>query len=64
MEEKLEFYEKYLVPVLKKKVYDVQSVLADLEAHILYLKEKVSSLQSENESLKNKTVDSGDNYEQ
>ncbi len=64
MEEKLEFYEKYLVPVLKKKIYDVQSVLSDLEAHILYLKEKVASLQSENDAFKEKEKGSGDSYEQ
>ncbi len=64
MEEKLEFYEKYLIPVLKKKIYDVQAVLSDMEAHILYLKEKVASLQSERDSLKEKVKGSGDNYEQ
>lgn len=64
MEEKLEFYEKYLIPVLKKKIYDVQSVLSEMEAHIIYLKEKVASLQSENNLLKNKVKGSGDDYEQ
>ncbi len=63
MEEKLEFYEKFLIPVLKKKIYDVQSVLSDLEAHVLFLKDKVSALQSENESIKSKINSSGDSYE-
>jgi|LauGreDrversion4_2_1035121.scaffolds.fasta_scaffold00018_63 hypothetical protein len=63
MEEKLEFYEKFLVPVLKKKIYDVQSILSDLEAHVLFLKDKVSALQSENESIKSKINSPGDSYE-
>jgi hypothetical protein len=62
MEEKIDFYENFLIPVLKKKIYDVQSVLADLEANIVYLKEKNNKMQIELDKIKlNK--DSGESYE-
>lgn len=52
MEEKLDYYENYLIPILKKKIYDVQSVLADLEANIVYLKEKNNKIQIEVDKIK------------
>lgn len=62
MEEKIDYYENYLIPVLKKKIYDVQSVLADLEANIVYLKEKNNKMQMEIDKVKSDKA-SGDNYE-
>lgn len=62
MEEKIDYYENYLIPVLKKKIYDVQSVLADLEANIVYLKEKNNKMQMELDKVKSEKV-SGDSYE-
>lgn len=62
MEEKIDYYENYLIPVLKKKIYDVQSVLADLEANIVYLKEKNNKMQMEIEMVKSDKA-SGENYE-
>ena len=62
MEEKIDYYENYLIPVLKKKIYDVQSVLADLEANIVYLKEKNNKIQMEIDKVKSEKV-SGDSYE-
>ncbi len=62
MEEKIDYYENYLIPVLKKKIYDVQSVLADLEANIVYLKEKNNKMQMEIDKVKSDKA-SGDSYE-
>ncbi len=62
MEEKIEYYENYLIPVLKKKIYDVQSVLADLEANVIYLKEKNNKLQINIDKI-NKDSVKGDTYE-
>jgi hypothetical protein len=62
MEEKIEYYENYLIPVLKKKIYDVQSVLSDLEANVIYLKEKNNKLQINIDKI-NKDSVKGDTYE-
>ena len=52
MEEKIQYYENILIPVLKKKLYDAQVVIPELEANILFLRNRVSQLEAENTKLK------------
>ena len=62
MEEKIQYYENILIPVLKKKLYDTQMGIPELEANILYLRTKISQLESENLKLKS-AVENSDTYQ-
>lgn len=52
MDDKIQYYENNLIPVLKKKIYEVSIVVPELEANILYLRNKISKLELENAKLK------------
>lgn len=64
MDDKLSYYENYLVPVLKKRVHDSQAIVSELEASVIYLNDRVSRLEFEIKSIKNQNLESvgGDNY--
>lgn len=65
MDEKLSYYENYLVPVLKKRVHDSQAIVSELEASVIYLNDKVARLEFEIKSIKNQSPDpvGGDTYQ-
>jgi|APGre2960657373_1045057.scaffolds.fasta_scaffold18887_3 hypothetical protein len=65
MDEKLSYYENYLVPVLKKRVHDSQAIVSELEASVIYLNDKVARLEFEIKSIKNQSSDSvgGETYQ-
>ena len=44
MEEKIQYYENSLIPIFKKKLYEAQIVIPELEANILFLRNRVSQL--------------------
>ena len=52
MEEKIQYYENSLIPIFKKKLYEEQIVIPELEANILFLRNRVSQLEAENSKLK------------
>lgn len=62
MEEKIQYYENILILVLKKKLYDAQVVIPELEANILFLRNRVSQLEAENTQLKSGSQNS-DTYQ-
>jgi len=51
MEEKLNFYENYYIPLLKKRVSDVSASIPEIEAALMLFKEKCAKLESENRLL-------------
>jgi len=65
MDDKLSYYENYLVPVLKKRVHDSQAIVSELEASVIYLNDKVARLEFEIKSTKNQNSESvgGDSYQ-
>jgi len=65
MDDKLSYYENYLVPVLKKRVHDSQAIVSELEASVIYLNDKVARLEFEIKSIKNQNSESvgGDSYQ-
>ena len=52
MEEKIQYYENSLIPIFKKKLYEAQVIIPELEANILFLRNRVSQLEAENSKLK------------
>lgn len=65
MDDKISYYENYLVPVLKKRVHDSQAIVSELEASVIYLNDKVARLEFEIKSIKNQNSESagGDSYQ-
>jgi hypothetical protein len=65
MDDKLSYYENYLIPVLKKRVHDSQAIVSELEASVIYLNDKVARLEFEIKSMKNQNSESvgENNYE-
>lgn len=51
MEEKLNFYENYYIPLLKKRVSDMSVSIPEIEAALMLFKEKYAKLESENKLL-------------
>jgi len=62
MEENIKYYENSLIPILKKKLYDSQTLIPELEANIIFLRNRVSELEAENSKLKSVSPNS-DTYE-
>jgi len=62
MEENIKYYENSLIPILKKKLYDSQTLIPELEANIIFLRNRVSELEAENSKLKSAYPNS-DTYE-
>jgi hypothetical protein len=52
MEEKFAFYENFYIPLLKKRIADMSVAIPEIEATILFFKDKCAKLESENALLK------------